>query len=115
MNYLYYDKALRYPSEKYSYSPSINYPEYVGDDVAPEENQVYDAIRKIFIHCGLDKENYGTKKWNPLGSYVCPGDTVLIKPNLVLHKNNLAGHEDSLDCLVTHPSIIRCVLDSATA
>ena len=47
MNYLYYDKALRYPSEKYSYSPSINYPEYVGDDVAPEENQVYDAIRKI--------------------------------------------------------------------
>nr|WP_300658186.1 DUF362 domain-containing protein [uncultured Acetatifactor sp.] len=111
MNYLYYDKALRYPSEKYSYSPSINYPEYVGDDVAPEENQVYDAIRKIFIHCGLDKENYGTKKWNPLGSYVCPGDTVLIKPNLVLHKNNLAGHEDSLDCLVTHPSIIRCVLD----
>ncbi len=111
MNYLYYDKKMKYPSEKYNYSPSFRYPEYQGKDISIEENTIYDSIRNIFKNIGLDIKNYNTSKWNPLGKYIQPGDFVLIKPNLVLHKNNLKGQENSLDCLVTHPSIIRCILD----
>lgn len=111
MNYLYYDECLEYPKETYNYSPSVRYPEYSRDDIAGEKNVIYDSIRNIFKNVGLDSSHYGQPEWNPLGDYIRPGNCVLIKPNLVLHKNNLAGHEDSLDCLVTHPSVIRCVLD----
>ena len=111
MNYLYYDKELEYPKPQYDYSPSELYPEYVGGTIAKEKNFVYEAIRNIFIANKMDIENYGTVKWNPLGNYIKPGNVVLVKPNLVLHQNNLRGYEDSLDCLVTHPSIIRCILD----
>ena len=111
MNFLYYDQKLEYPNEKFDYSPSEFYPEYKGKTIASEKNSVYEAIRNIFILNRMDLDHYGAQNWNPLGEFIRPGNTVLIKPNLVLHKNNLAGKEDSLDCMVTHPSIIRCILD----
>lgn len=114
MNYLFYDEAITYPNHIYNYSPSIRYAEYPRNDIALEENKVYDAIRKIFMDVGYDRERYGTESWNPLGSNgagIRSGDIVLIKPNWVLHRNLLSGQEDSLDCLVTHPSVLRCVLD----
>lgn len=111
MGYLYFNEGLKYPTEKYAYAPSVPYPEYTGGMISVEPNKIYDAIREIFYACGLDASHYGTKEWNPLGRYIKRGDLVLIKPNWVLHRNGLRGQEDLLDQLVTHPSIIRCVLD----
>jgi len=40
--------------------------------------------------------------------FIRPGDTVVLKPNWVMHRN-ASGH--NLDCLVTHPSVIAAVLE----
>ncbi len=47
--------------------------------------------------------------WNPLGQYISPGDSVVIKPNLVRHYNPAGGIEEQ----ITHGSVIRAVLDYA--
>ncbi|MFN8814740.1 MAG: DUF362 domain-containing protein [Acidobacteriota bacterium] len=58
-------------------------------------------MQEIFSAAGLDQEN-------PLSRWVQPGMTVLIKPNWVRHA---ADGWASLDCLVTHPSILRPVVE----
>lgn len=112
MNYLFYDKCLIYPKNKNAYSPSEIYPEYPFENInlCTETNMVYTSIRKMFYSMDLDKENYGTQKWNPLGKWIKPGMKVCLKPNFVMHENR-SSNSDDLDSLVTHPSIIRCVLD----
>lgn len=81
-----------------SYSKVISY----------ENNHVFQMVSDAFYLLGLDKENYGTKLWNPLGEYVNPGDRVLIKPNLVMH-NNPSG--DGGECLYTQPSVLNAVIE----
>lgn len=71
-------------------------------------NTVYSHVRKCMVNMGLDKKNIGTKYWNPLCEVVSPGDTVVLKPNLVMHHNNGA---DDIRAVVTHASMIRPVLD----
>lgn len=112
MNLIYSREELRYPENTWDYSPSEIYPEYPFSKkcIADEKNHIYGAIREMFCELELDKPNQNTGEWNPLGEYIKPGDTVLIKPNFVLDKN-LSKQPDDLDCLVTHPSIIRCILD----
>ena len=56
----------------------------------------------------FDSEKFGTQGWNPLREIITPGDTVLIKPNLVRHYNPLGHNTDSL---ITHASVIRAVAD----
>lgn len=110
-NYLYFDPNLQYPKDPVC-SPSEPYPEYPWpvDTISNEPNFVYAAIREMFIELGLDAEHTGTPDWNPLGEYISPGQTVVIKPNFVMHKNG-SSQPDDMESLVTHPSIIRCVLD----
>lgn len=112
MNYLYYSETISYPSDAYLWSPDEYYPEYLwsGHDVRNEKNSVYGAIRKMLENMNLDKENYGSRHWNPLGEYIRPGQTVVLKPNFVMHKNGSDNPSD-LESLVTHPSILRCVID----
>lgn len=112
MNLIYSRKELKYPESTWDFSPSEYYPEYpfAKDSIAGEKNYVYDAIRDMFRELELDKAHQNTSGWNPLGEYISPGDTVLVKPNFVLDKN-LSKYPEDLDCLVTHPSIIRCILD----
>jgi len=109
MNYLFFDSLLVYPKNPVA-SPSERYPEYPFDDISSEPNLVYDSIRKMFHAMKLDSVHYGTSEWNPLGDFVHPGQDVLLKPNFVMHQNG-SIHPDDLDSLVTHPSILRCVLD----
>ena len=98
-----------YPDKETVFRPSVAYPEYLfPSDLMSEENHVYEMIRDGLFMLGLDKENYGTKEWNPLGDYVHPGDNVLIKPNLVLHFNSCGG---GTDCLYTHPSLVAAIID----
>src|SRR5262249_49113380 len=47
-------------------------------------------------------------QWNPIGDLVQPGARVVIKPNWVLHVNQSGG---PLDCVVTHPSVLRAIID----
>lgn len=98
-----------YPESKWSFSPSKAYPEYQYGEIADEENTVYDSVRRILIDMGYDKQHAGSSDWNPLGFLVKPGQTVLIKPNMVLHKNQ--EEESGLDCLITHPSLVRAIAD----
>lgn len=107
------NKGVYYPSCDYFFSPDTFYPEYPWgkDTIAPKKNEVYELVRRCFLEAGLDKENFGLPHWNPLGVYLKPGQTVLIKPNWVENKNSNLEVHDNLACLVTHPSVVRVVLD----
>lgn len=101
-----------YPKwEDNCFRPSENYPEYIWGytEVSKTENRVYDAVRNMLCLLKLDEEHYGTKDWNPLGEFIKPGDTVLIKPNMVMDKNLI--EENGTDCLYTQPSVVAPVID----
>lgn len=98
-----------YPDGSSFWSPSEQYPEYPYSEFSAEDNGVYRLVRAGFFALGYDKAHYGQPDWNPLGELIRPGMTVLLKPNWVLHKNDDPSH--NMDCVVTHPSIIRAVLD----
>ncbi len=98
-----------YPTGETYWSPSEHYPEYPYPECSAEENGVYRLIREGFRALGYDAAHDGTAEWNPLGALIRPGMTVLLKPNWVLHKNDDPSHD--MDCVVTHPSVIRAVLD----
>ncbi len=100
------DEKGSYPPPPFS--PCEHYPEYPFGDVEPRPNPAYDLVRKGLIRLGLDKERAGTAAWNPLGEVIRPGDKVVVKPNWVLHENRGPG---SRNALVTHPSIVRALLD----
>lgn len=98
------------------YHPSEEFPEwrgYSGWEIGEDDNAAYRAIRRIFLTLGFDLENYGTAEWNPLGGLIGPGDSVVVKPNWVLHQNQgeKAYGETDTDSLITHGSVIRAVLD----
>ncbi len=111
-NYLYYREGMSYPLDKY-FRPACAYPEYPFLDAGLSEtpNDVYDSIRDMFICMGLDKENTGNSKWNPLSEYIKKDDVVLIKPNWVKHENSAVNGIKELECLITHSSIIKCLID----
>lgn len=109
-----YKENADYPKD--NYNPGSYYPEYPfgSGEVNPLGNDVYEMIRNCLFDMGLDCQNFGTTAWNPLGQYISPGDFVIIKPNLVMHKNeNKSVLENSLECLVTHPSCIRAKIGRA--
>lgn len=95
------------------YHPSEIYPEVVGRDISPTDNPAYRSVRRLFAALGCDKERFGKPDWNPLVGLISPGCTVILKPNLVADRNH--GEEafgiSDTDCLVTHGSVIRAVLD----
>lgn len=115
-SYFYYDNQLVYPLEP-PYMPRKQYPEYPYSDydLAREQsnsNEIYEVIRSMFVSLQLDKENIETQSWNPLGVYIKPGQTVLLKPNLVNHYNPAEKDlKRGMDCLITHPSVVRCIFD----
>jgi uncharacterized protein (DUF362 family) len=93
------------------YSPGVGYPEYPFGDTTllASSNPGYEGVRQAFRLLGLDAAHYGTKQWNPLGGLVQPGRTVVLKPNFVRDfRETQPGHAD---CLITHGSIIRAVID----
>ncbi len=102
------------------YSPARAYPEYPhrrADGTASSSprtsatvcTDVYDAVRESLFLLGLDAARFDTPGWNPLGTFVQPDDTVVLKPNFVREfRDTRPGHDD---CLVTHGAVIRPVLD----
>lgn len=99
-----------YPADP-PYSPVGECPEYPfpAATKAQTSNAVYAAVREALRLGGLDAERYGTASWNPLGEAIQPGQTVLVKPNLVRHlRDTLPGLGD---CVITHGAVIRAVVD----
>lgn len=111
MEKVYFEKRknVEYPDIKYAFAPDTKYPEYKFNDISKEKNEVYDMIRTCLYGYGLDIKNFNTEKWNPFGKFIKPGQTVLIKPNWVEEKNE--NRRGGIDCLVTHASVIRCIID----
>ena len=95
-----------YPSEV-PFDPPEKYPECPLPCVN-SDNRVYAGVRQTLYQLGLDRENYGTPNWNPLGSIIEPGMTVLIKPNAVRHYHITGGEIFSV---ITHASVVRPMLD----
>jgi uncharacterized protein (DUF362 family) len=101
-----------YPPEAAApYAPSEAYPEFpaLAPGAGTPPNPVFGMVRGVLAGLGLDAGRFGTPEWNPLGDFVGPGAKIAVKPNWVLHRNeNPAG---SMDCMVTHPSVLRAVLE----
>ncbi len=106
----HYDKKIDYPSSAEYFSPSVSYPEYPFFKVSNEDNKIYDIVRNGLYRLGYDAANFGKKNWNPLKEIIKQGDTVLLKPNWVMHENPEKKYHD-MECLVTHPSFIRVMID----
>jgi len=99
-----------YP-EQQPFHPDTRYPESPHGYPLSTENRVYAAVRELFATLGFDRERYGTSDWNPLGSLISPGDTVVVKPNLIRE----ARLSDSAQWqqVITHGSVVRAVIDYA--
>lgn len=72
---------------------------------APDYGSVAASVRELFTFLDLDARN-------PLGRWIRPGMTVLIKPNWVKHE---FGETVGRHALYTHASIVRVLLDAALA
>jgi uncharacterized protein (DUF362 family) len=106
---VYHDPKLLAYGARPPFSPSENYPEYSFADAGSSGvNGPYGAVREFLYLAGFDSSNYGRAEWNPWCELIKPGDKVVIKPNLVLHENHNGG---SIECVVTHGSLIRAVVD----
>ncbi|MCD4738724.1 MAG: DUF362 domain-containing protein [Anaerolineae bacterium] len=107
---LWHDANLIHYSPPPPFHPACAFPEYPFQSSCflSDHNPVYEAVRNLFKLMRLDASHQETPGWNPLQEWIKPGDIVVIKPNLVRHVHGLGL---SLDSLITHPSVIRVVMD----
>ncbi len=91
------------------FSPAQIYPEYAFTEMSAEPNAAYEAVRGCFQIAGLDAGRFGTSEWNPLAELIHPGETVLLKPNMVhqRHPRDPQGWR----YVITHGSVVRAVAD----
>jgi uncharacterized protein (DUF362 family) len=101
-------KASDYNSEP-PFHPSLYCPELLWQHYSSQPNPAYEGLRRLFSLLGYDSTNFGGKQWNPLGWLVRPGDTVVLKPNLLkeFHPRDPEGWR----YVLTHGSFIRAVAD----
>lgn len=95
--------------EQAPFSPSQVYPEYTFGDPPSQLNPAYEAVRGCFKLAGLDASRFDTSEWNPLQELIHPGETVLLKPNMV-HQRHPRDPE-GWRYVITHGSVIRAVAD----
>jgi uncharacterized protein (DUF362 family) len=91
------------------FPPSRSYPEYAMGDSVSEWNPAYEGVRSCFQLAGLDEDRFDTSEWNPLGELIHPGETVLLKPNMVHQRH--ARDPEGWRYVITHGSVIRAVAD----
>jgi len=94
------------------FNPYSEYEEYPFDAARHEgSNNAYDAVRQALRLLRVDTGHFGKGTWNPLGLLISPGDTVVIKPNLIRESHIV--RESEWEQIITHGSIIRAVIDYA--
>ena len=96
-----------YPAKETRFRPDKKYPEYKWKQEVSDYNPVYEQVREVLYLLGYDKQNYGTDNWNPLSKIIKKGDTVVLKPNLVMDRNPDGG----VQCLFTQASVVAAVID----
>jgi hypothetical protein len=101
-------EPVGYPSTA-PFHPSESYPELELPLTSDAPNPVYAGVRACFRLAGLDIANHGRPEWNPLGELIAPGETVLLKPNLV--KESHPRDPSGWRYVLTHGSVIRAVAD----
>ena len=102
-------KEAEYPRNK-NFPPAETYPEYpLAGNVKGKRNYVYAGVRDVLHLLGLDAERFDTKDWNPLRELIKPGNTVLIKPNMV--RESHLDKPDEFEYVITHGAVIRAVCD----
>lgn len=98
----------KYPSAP-PFNPPESYPEFAAGHDIDTGNRIYSMVRELLQRLELDKDNYGSEKWNPLGEIIKPGQNVVIKPNLAKHEHHLG--DDGLLSTITHGSVLRPIID----
>lgn len=79
--------------------------------ISHADNYRVEYVKEI-IGSAFQKFFNTTAQENPLGNLIKPGDSVFIKPNWVASRWRAScPHEDSLYCVITHPSVIAAVVD----
>lgn len=104
------DPAIEYPDATECFSPDERYPEYRYAHISAQKNLVYRAVRSCFIQAGLDRENFGTPAWNPLGKFIEPGSRVFLLCNFATERRNDELLENYRS-RCSHGSIIRALID----
>ncbi|HKQ61154.1 MAG TPA: DUF362 domain-containing protein [Candidatus Polarisedimenticolaceae bacterium] len=101
-------REAAYPAPPFD--PPCIYPELrrLGLTATDPNNTVYPMVRRCLELLDLDRAGRGSAQWNPLGDLVGPDSRVVVKPNFVQHENYGGG---GLDHLVTHPAVLRPLLD----
>ena len=99
----------RYGALRAPFDPDAPYPEFAGIAGVDRTNFVFREFRQFMGLLGWDAANHGTPGWNPLGWLVRPGDTVVIKPNLVVSEH--PGGDDLVRCTDTDGPVLRCVAE----
>jgi uncharacterized protein (DUF362 family) len=87
------DSPLRQASERITYA----YPSVLG------------LVGECLANLGLDAGRVDSPHWNPLGDLIHPGETVLVKPNLV--KEHHPRDPEGWRYVLTHGSVIRAVCE----
>jgi uncharacterized protein (DUF362 family) len=72
---------------------------------APDYATAAASVRDLFRFLGLDAHN-------PLGRWIRPGMTVVIKPNWVKHES---GQTEGRNALYTHTALVRVLIDATLA
>ena len=104
------DSSVSYPSHAEYFSPHERYPEYRYDHVASAPNSVYSLVRTCLAQAGLDRENFGTSDWNPLGVFAPPRSSVFVLANFV-QEELLTQRKGDINAKCTHGSVLRAILD----
>ncbi len=99
----------RYGALRAPFDPDAPYPELPAIHGVDRTNFVFREFRQFMRLLGWDAANHGTSGWNPLGWLVQPGDTVVIKPNLVVSEH--PGGEHLVRCTNTDGPVLRCVAE----
>src|ERR1041384_3161616 len=96
--------ALRAP-----FNQDAPYQELAATGEVDPTNFVFPEFRRFMRLLGWDASRYGTPEWNPLGCLVQPGQTVLLKPNLVVSEHP-AG-DAMIRYTDTDGALVRCVAE----
>lgn len=104
-----HDRSLNYPGAGEYFSPDQAFPEYQFGHIAQKPNAAYAAVRLCLAEAGLDIGNFGKTTWNPLRTYITPGQRVFVLCNFVKH--NIRRDAETMLAKCTHGSVIRAVID----
>lgn len=76
------------------------------DDIQYGE-KLQNVVKQLFEDMKMDEGHLGTIEWSPLSEFISPGETVVIKPNLVL---NMSSPEEQL-YTTTNSTLVKVLVE----